>query len=179
MAVELVQVGIEGISPLLMHSYPMEPIEGLDKMSKEDQAKHAEYRNPDGKLYIPGVAMQRALVAGAAYSKGKGRASLAKVAAACMMVSPEYLILKPQEYNIDSRRVVIRATGGSVIRHRPRFEKGWEVSFDLEYDNTMIKEEQARRVVDDTGKLVGILDFRPACKGPFGRFMVTSWHKVD
>jgi len=29
--------------------------------------------------------------------------------------------------------------------------------------------------VDDTGQRVGLLDFRPEKKGPFGRFVVTRW----
>jgi hypothetical protein len=30
-------------------------------------------------------------------------------------------------------------------------------------------------VIDAAGKRVGLGDFRPACKGPFGRFVVTNW----
>lgn len=30
-------------------------------------------------------------------------------------------------------------------------------------------------IVDAAGSRIGIGDFRPACKGPFGRFVVTSW----
>ena len=64
---------IKGISPLLMHAYPMTPIEALDKKPPEEQAELASYRIPDnGELYIPGVAIQRALVSGATFSKGKG-----------------------------------------------------------------------------------------------------------
>lgn len=40
-------------------------------------------------------------------------------------------------------------------------------------------EEQVRRVVDDTGSRVGVLDFRPQRRGPFGRFQVVSWKVHD
>lgn len=32
-----------------------------------------------------------------------------------------------------------------------------------------------REIVDAAGKRIGLGDFRPACKGPFGKFVVTSW----
>ena len=35
-----------------------------------------------------------------------------------------------------------------------------------------------KAIVDDAGDRVGLLDFRPERKGPFGRFMVTAW-KTD
>lgn len=168
------EVTIKGISPLLMRAFPMVPIEGFEKKSPDDQAKACEYRTVDGKLYIPGVNLQRALVAGATYSKGKGRGSLQKQVAACVFVTPEYLILTPQSYVIDARPVVVPATKGRVIRYRPRFDV-WEVTFFLEWDDILLRENEIRKVVDDTGTRVGLLDFRPACKGPFGRFVVTKW----
>jgi hypothetical protein len=136
----------------------MEPIEALDKKPKEEQAELAAYRTPKGELYVPGVALQRALVGGATYSKGKGRASLQKPAAACLMVDPEALGLGTKD----------------LVRHRPRIEE-WEVEFTLTWDETLLKETEVRRIVDDAGSRCGLLDFRPATKGPFGRFVVTKW----
>jgi hypothetical protein len=174
MSTKTISVTIEGISALLMHRFPMETIEHIEKKPKEEQAEISAYRTIDGKLYIPGVAMQRALVSGASYSKGKGRSTLSKQAAACLIVQDEYLPIDPQEYTIDSRPVVIAATKGRIMRNRPRFDK-WSVSFKIEYDPNLMTGEQVRSIVDDTGSRVGLLDFRPERKGPFGRFMVTNW----
>jgi hypothetical protein len=154
----------------------LEPIEGLSKKPAYEQAEFATYRTPDGELYVPGINVQRGIVSAACFSKGKGRGTLQKTAAACMFVSPEYLILNPQEYIVDSRAVVIKATRGRIVRHRPRLDT-WSISFDLEWDGNLISEPQARRIVDDLGCRVGLLDFRPECKGAFGRFMVTSWKR--
>jgi hypothetical protein len=49
------------------------------------------------------------------------------------------------------------------------------VTFEIEYDTVLLKEEELRQVVDDAGSRVGLLDFRPEKKGPFGRFIVTEW----
>jgi hypothetical protein len=173
--IETVTCKINGVSPLLMHSYPMVPIEALEKKTPEEQAKLAAYLKPgtDG-LYIPGVAMQRALVGGAAYSKGKGRASLQKPAAACLLVQETYLDLLTNKYEIDVRPVVIPATKGRVLRYRPRLD-AWSVEFNLDYDPTLLSALQVRQIVDDTGRHVGLLDFRPEKKGPFGRFVVVFW----
>ena len=171
------KVTIRGTSPLLMKRYPLEPIEGVDKKPREEQAELAAYRIPrTGELYIPGVAIQRALVKAAAYSKGKGRASLMKVAAACLMVQPEYVGLGTKKYEIDSRAVVVPATKGRIVRHRPRVDK-WKVTFKLEWDQTLLNEMQVKRIVEDMGKRVGLLEFRPSCNGPFGRSEMTKWQK--
>jgi hypothetical protein len=176
MASKTVKVSIKGISPLLMHSYPLVPIENppLEKRSIEEQAELAAYRDPDKNLYVPAEALFRALIGGSTYSKGKGRASLQKAAAASLSVTPLRLLLGLKTFAIDSRRVVIPATKGAVIRHRPIFED-WQLSFNLSYDDSLLTEKQARGIVDDTGSRVGILEYRPERKGPFGRFMVTHW----
>ena len=175
MAVEKVGVEITGTSALLMHRWPESPTEGIEKLSADKQAELSAYQVPDtGELYVPGVNVQRSLVAGAAFSKGKGRASLQKLAAACMFVSPERLLLGVHAYTIDSRRVVVPATKGAVTRHRPRLD-AWKIGFELEYDGALLSAVQVRKIVDDAFSLVGIGDFRPACKGPFGRGVVTHW----
>lgn len=175
---DAVTVGLKGLTALLMHSYPLVPIEAIEKKSPEEQAELATYRDPDTKgLYVPGVNVQRALVSAATYSKGKGRGSLQKSAAACLLVSPERIPLGVDRYTIDSRPVVMPATKGRVMRHRPRIDP-WAITFDLEWDPTLLTEPQVRRIVDDFGSRVGLLDFRPERKGPFGRCMVVSWVRL-
>lgn len=177
--IRTIQVTIKGVSALLMHRFPMTTIEGFENLSKEEQAEHAAYRDPNTKeLYIPGVAIQRAIIAAATFSKGKGRASLQKPVAACVTVDPERISLGTKEYVIDSRPVVIKVTKGRIIRHRPKLEQ-WQCSFTLEYDTILLKEEQMHKIVEDTGRRAGLLDFRPACKGPFGRFIIVNWKPQD
>ena len=172
--IKSIAITIRGLSPLLMHAYPLVPVEALEKKTPEEQAELAAYRTPKGELYLPGTNLQRSLVAGAAFSKGKGRASLAKTAAACLLVESEYLVFDVQQYTIDTRPVVIPATKGRVLRHRPRLDS-WCVTFSVSYDDTLLTADQVRRIIDDTGKHVGVLDFRPEKKGPFGRFIVDHW----
>ena len=169
-------VEVKGISPLLMHAFPMAQIEALEKKTPEEQAELAAYRDEQNSkyLYIPAMAIQRGLIAAAAYSKGKGRGSLQKSVAACLLVSPERISLGVKKYALDARPVVIPATKGRVMRYRPRLDE-WKITFALEYDENLLTENQLRRGVDDMGSRVGLLDFRPERKGPFGRCIVTKW----
>lgn len=178
-----IRVKITGLSPLLMHCYPLTPVEAIEKKLPEQQAEHAAYRIPAnaehaGELYIPSTAMQRALVGGAAYSKGKGRASLQKPAAACLLVEDIYLLLGQTKFEVDARPVVIPATKGRIVRYRPRLDT-WATEFTLNYDDSLLSAKQVRQIVDDTGKNVGLLDFRPEKKGPFGRFIVDGWQEEN
>lgn len=178
MSTKTIQITIESLSPILMNRFPEEPIPGLDKKTKDEQAEVAAYRIPQSHhLYVPGVAVQRALINGAVYCKGKGRASLQKIAAACLMVTPEYLDLGSKNYVIDSRPVVNPTTKGRIMKHRPKLER-WSITFQLEYDETLLSKDQLREIVDLTGKRVGLLDFRPERKGMFGRFIVTKWQSL-
>ncbi len=169
-----VEVRLKGLSALLMHRYPLEPIEAIEKKPPEEQAEIAAYRTPEGELYVPGVAVQRAIIDAAVFSKGKGRSTLQKVAAACILISPERLGLGTRTYEVDARPVVMPTTKGRVVRYRPRLDD-WEITFDLEWDENLLTEAQVRKLVDDMGSRVGLLDFRPARKGPFGRCIVQSW----
>lgn len=168
-----VSIEIKGVSPLLMHRFPMEPIEAIEKKSPQEQAQLALYEQ-DGIPYIPGVALQRALVQGATFSKGKGRGTLQKNVAAGVLLEEAQLPLPTKHWELDARPVTIPATKGRIVRYRPRFDT-WQVAFTVSYDETLLTEDQLRRVVDDTGSRVGVLDFRPEKKGPFGRFVVVRW----
>lgn len=175
MTTRKIDVTIKGISPLLMNRFPLEPITAMAKMSPAEQAEIAAYRDAaTGELFIPAVAFQRCLIAGAAYSKGKGRASLQKPVSACVLVTPEKSLLGTKTFGLDSRPVVIAATKGRIVRHRPRLDD-WFAIFTVEYDSDLLKESELREVVDNSGSRVGLLDFRPERKGMYGRFMVTSW----
>lgn len=169
--IKTVHAKIKGLSPLLMNRFPLEAVPGLQKMTAEEQAEVAAYRMENGELFIPGVNVQRALISGAKFSKGKGRASLATVAAACMLIPQEKLQLGCRKFSVDSRAVVVPATKGRIVRHRPRLDE-WALSFELEYDPELLSREQVETIVRDTGRRVGLGDFRPERKGPFGRFDV-------
>ena len=172
--IKSVFVTVESKTPLLMHRFPLVPVEGIEKLTPEEQAEHSAYRMENGELYFPGINIQRALIAGAVYSKGKGRASLQKSAAACLMVDPEYISLHTKTYILDARAVVIPATKGRIVRYRPRLDD-WTLTFNIEFDAMLITKPQLNQIIIDTFQRVGIGDFRPEKKGPFGRGILTEF----
>jgi len=173
-----IEVELKGITPLLMHRYPLEPVEGFNKMTREEQAEIGAYRDSKTKeLFIPGGNIQRALVAGATYVKGKGRASLQKQTAACLFIEPERVYLGTNEYTVDSRRAVNPTTKGAIIANRPRLDR-WSCKFFISYDEVLLSEKNIRDIVENTVSKVGFLSFRPEKKGPYGRSMIVKWDTV-
>lgn len=167
-------VTIQGTSPLLMHKYPFEPIKGIEKKSAKEQAEIAAYRDESGVLFIPGRNVFRALISGGKFSKGRGKATLQTMIPAAVTVEPERLSLNVKIYEVDSQPGVNPTTKGRMMVHRPRLDK-WAISFEIIYDETLLTEAQVREVVDSTGSRVGLLDFRPEKKGPYGKFIVVRW----
>lgn len=172
-------VGLKGVTPLLMHRFPLEQPKNVDKLPPKEQAELAAYRDPDtGELYIPGLNIVRALLSAARFCRGKGRMSLQSFVGGSLFVEPERVGLGTKEYTIDARPVVVPATKGRVIRYRPRLDE-WACSFVLTYDDQLLSEGQVRELVDYMCTRVGLLEFRPERKGPFGRSMVVKWEPIE
>jgi len=54
----------------------------------------------------------------------------------------------------------------------------WASTFTVDIDTTMFSPALIRAVIDDAGKKIGLGDWRPARKGPFGRFVVSRWEQL-
>lgn len=164
------KVTIKGTSPLLMHAYKGDTPKGFEKSSPEEQAEYHTYRNEKTReLYIPVENMHKALINAGRFSRGKGRASLQSEIAGCITLSPARIGLGLKEYDVSSMGVVIKATGGRVMRHRARIED-WGITFAVDYDENVITKKQIEEVITNCGVRVGLLDNRPEKKGPYGRF---------
>ena len=96
----------------------------------------------------------------------------------CLDIAATEIPIKHQDrWRVDSRPVVIPSTKGRILAHRPMFDD-WSLEFAVQLDETMLGAKFLRNIIDDAGKRIGLGDFRPACKGPFGRFVVTQWEIV-
>lgn len=65
-------------------------------------------------------------------------------------------------------RVGIRVQKSRIMRCRPKIPAGWKLRFHVNYDPSVIQEEDVIRAMQDAGALVGLGDWRPR----FGRFTV-------
>lgn len=176
---EKVSVRIEGISPLLQHRYPLEDSGNKSKTKNtkqtQDDVKKALYQHNDGTIYEPSTHILGTLQnAGAKFQiQGQGKSTFRKiVGSGAVIIDPDAIPHEMQNYEIDVRPVVIKKA--RIPRSRPMFRK-WALSFVIEYDEEDLPKTVLKELLDYAGRRVGIGDFRPACGGPFGKFMVTKF----
>lgn len=192
-----IQVTIQGITPLLMNRFTEANEVAVsggttvsfrgDKGTPREQAAPKRYADADGRLYIPGPNIFAAIIAAGTFHKaGKSKLTTMKTSLipAGLMVDDLICLLTNAdcepltEWEVDSRSVVIPSTGGRIMAHRPRVDV-WCATFTIDVDTTMFAPNLIRSVIDDAGKKIGLGDYRPARKGPFGRFVVSRWEIID
>jgi hypothetical protein len=174
-----VNVTIEGLTPLIVNKFheeaATEATSGVhsrkEKLSPEDDARSRLYIKNDVTV-LPSENIRQSIIEAAKRHK-IGRRSAVTDVAASIYVLPFELVISGA-WHVDTRAVVIPATGGRILRHRPMFEE-WSIDFALQVDTDLIDLKLIEVIVSDAGKLVGLGDFRPARKGPYGRFIVESW----
>lgn len=182
-----IHVSIEGVTPILMNRFTEEAevkvssgtsaVQLGNKGTPREQAAKKTYSDEKGNLYIPGPNIFACIIeAGKFHKAGKSKITTKKssLIPAGIALSEIICPLGTKDFEVDSRSVVIPATGGRIMAHRPRLDE-WKLSFTLEVDDTMFAPELVRQIVDDAGRKVGLGDFRPDRKGPFGKFVVTEW----
>lgn len=190
-----INVSIQGESPLLMNRFTeanaaqvsagtSSAIRAGGKGTPREQAEPRLYLTPDGKPMIPGPNIFRGVVdAGQFHKAGRKQITTAKsslVPAGIRLLELECPIIdpfnpdRPVKWEVDSRSVVNPATGGRMMCHRPRFD-AWKLSFTLKVDDRMFDEGLVRVLVEDLGSKIGLGDYRPSRKGPFGLFMIVNW----
>jgi hypothetical protein len=187
-----INVVIEGTTPLLCNRFTdaamMSASNGTrmsaigDKGTPREQAEQKLYIGHDKKPMIPQPNLFRCLIdAGTFFKAGKGKVTTAKssmIPACIEIVGVELPIQHKEPWAVDTRAVRIPSTGGRIGCHRPCFHD-WKLSFTMSIDTDMISPKLVREIVDAAGKRIGLGDFRPSCKGPFGKFVVTNWKEDD
>ncbi len=64
--------------------------------------------------------------------------------------------------------------GKATVIERPRFTH-WTLDLVVEADTTDVHPDRIKEVFEKAGRFVGLGAWRPACKGRFGRFVITDW----
>ena len=183
-----INITIQGTTPLLMNKFTdaaqLAATSGArlssagDRGSPREQAEARVYIGGSGKPMIPQPNLFRCMIdAGTYFKAGRSKVTTQKssLLPACVNITGAEIPLKfKEDWTVDTRAVRIPATGGRILCHRPCFHD-WSLTFEAELDTTMITPALFRDIVDAGGKRIGLGDFRPACKGPFGKFVVTTW----
>lgn len=187
------EITITGTTPLLCNRFTDEAQMAAtsrtssaltgDKGTPKEQANVKLYRGADDKtLIIPGPNMLRCIIDGGVFFKnGRSKVTTQKTSLIPACVSIEQMeipIISDDPWEVDSRPVRNPATGGRFLCHRPMFHN-WSLTFTIDLDTELMSSKLLRDIIDASAKRIGLGDYRPACKGPFGKFVVTNWQPID
>jgi len=180
------EVEIEGIGPGILLHNPS----GMGKNKKaaksiptpEAEAEAAAYWTDDkSSLAFPGDNIRSALTAACAGWKlpSNKKLSLGLIVAGDVNIEPIMVPFGTLDYEIMVKRVVVQRQG--VLRARPLL-KTWKLKFIVAWEAAHLGDDFHSTVLpellDRLGGTIGIGDFRPARKGPYGRFHTVSIKKV-
>jgi hypothetical protein len=143
------------------------------------------YKDANGVIIVPQNMLMATFVNGGLFFKnGKSKITTQKSSQlyGCLEVegienSAYVPLFHKQPWKVDTRPVRIPATGGRIMCHRPMFDD-WRLLFHMVLDTDEMNAKLLRDIIDAAGKKVGLGDFRPMCKGPYGKFVVTKWDEI-
>lgn len=169
---------------MLQHRFSEEKLTGVKKktadkkLSDDEKRISAEqylYKDSKGVLCQPASHIEGAMVKAASSVglAGAGKKTYKDLVKAGVFVFPEMIPHKNQEWGVDSRSVVNKATGGRTMSYRPRFES-WELSFEMEVNDDRADAEAIKEVLVLAGMRQGIGAYRPR----FGRFEVVKFEEA-
>lgn len=182
---------ITGLSPLLMHS----PSAMNDKSAgggglntkkiptAEEEAARGVYRMPDGgphpvgQLCIRGDAFRSSVLGkgGGASGRRVGKRTAIQCCSGGMFTTESWCpLIHPKtgepinDYTINVMRVVIQGKD-AVPRARPEIAE-WACKLALDIDTDFVQVAMVLELLNISGKMAGVGDYRPQKRGPYGRF---------
>ena len=175
-------VTIRGVTPLLMHNpSQMRRGEALGRKeipTPEAEAETSLYRTAGGDLYIKADHVRESIKS-ASIGTRIGRKAAKPILAAALTEHPEhpFFILhrdgQPiRSWEIDTRRAVVQRNG--ILRSRAVIPCPWEAECVFQFDRAVIAPEIIVTLLGQAGQTAGLLDYRPAKGGSFGRFEVVE-----
>lgn len=183
----IARVKIVGVCDMIMHRWNVEAVEEKSNAAKGSKSKKSDdvesyvYRNQKKELCIPGIYLRQAILGAAKFrqdprSPRKSAMDLFKAGLIPLtQLAPIMYDGKTiQTWSYDHKaRVQIQRN--AITRTRPAFVEGWEAVFEF---SVLIPEyilpTDLNDVIQNTGKLIGLADFRPT----YGRFQISSFETL-
>lgn len=185
---KIFNVKVEGVTPYMQHR--MDDIK-LEQWVKQRGPIYERYdiSNPEviadfhshihfngqPEYYIPSDHFRMSMIEAGKMVKGKvggSTKSMSNVVAALFTVTPERISI-PKWSDIDKRSAVNKNIKARVIVIRPKWAT-WDAEFMLSVDEDSIHNDMIAKIIEYSGKYIGIGSYRPQNKGQFGRFKLTS-----
>jgi len=184
------KVKISGIAPFLMarHPLPNEQEEILNRhvgtgkgakkvkdLSDEEQYEMHAYKTKEGKYFLASVMIEASMTKAAASFKMEGKKTFKDCMKGGIIVDPDEIVFKQQNFVADGRWAVNASSRGSVWVVRPRIDK-WDAEFSLTLlQDERVSEDILKQILEYAGLYVGVGAWRPK----FGRFEVKSFEEIE
>lgn len=184
-AVQRIEVPIEGVTPLIAHAWSEkarnmllapsgQPRKKKEPRDPEGDFDAARYRLADGRDGFPAVAFKAAMVGAARLFDGVTMTALKQ----WLFVNgegPQQLV--PIDGVISRREDMVRVGMGSAdIRWRPQYDN-WKATLLIDFVSTALAPESVLALVDAAG-IGGVGEWRPSspkgATGSYGRFKVAQ-----
>lgn len=181
---------MKGVSPILMNPATEELLDQLLGGAGARKAKRTDITakeiasekiiREDGQIGVPALYLFSCLVEAGRQVKLDSKRAISTKESSLLpsFLSIEELFLpfidQNEEWMIDKRRGKLPKDGTAVCIVRPKFNN-WAFNVTFTIDEQQIEEGKVRDLVNRAGSSVGLGDFRPACRGPFGRFKIAEW----
>lgn len=186
-------VSIEGTRPLIWHAFTPEAIP-IGKKERTGTAGNdpSEWRRtvlatPDGQLYLKHTYVFGCLRDGAKFTPYR-RGTLQPLLVSTLLVLDRTIPIagrvlpatpttdEEQPVYLDIQSVRNPATRARNVRYRVAAAPGWQATFRISWDKTVVSREQLQAICIDAGRLAGIGDGRAV---GYGRFTVTAFAISD
>lgn len=192
-----VKLTIEGVSPLQQSKEyasicPKGIINGEKKNETSDDYEKRTWKNRShvdakGRIYHPGGAFKKALIAAARYNgeqiSGQGKKTYtAKITSGVGVV--EDLTTNCTEKDVTRRDVYASAMGGKgknegrVWKYFPTLEN-WTASTSIMVYDDIVTPEVLTKMIEEAGRYIGIGTWRPENGGEYGRFKIAKFEVVN
>jgi hypothetical protein len=187
-----IKVEVFGVTPLICNKFSDEAAlkstsgtrgssAAAERKTPEEICQSKLYIGLDGKPMLPQPNVLRNIVQGGQFHKNGKRAITSQRSSmmySCIDIAgAEVPIISKGGWSVDTRAVRIPATGGRILCHRPIFND-WRLRFTINLDVEILSPVLLRQIVDDAGSRIGLGDFRPETKGPYGRYRIDRWEEI-
>ncbi|MBE7549455.1 MAG: hypothetical protein HS126_00055 [Anaerolineales bacterium] len=184
------RVKIKGTRPLLWNAFTPDaiPLKKTEKTgvagNDPDEWRKRVLITKDRQLYVEPTYIFGCLRDAAKHTK-KGKGSLQPLITATLQIQDERILTDrylpedgqlnrdpEQPVYLDVRSAKNPSTRAHNVRYRIAAAPGWIVTFNIEWDKTIISRQEMEAVVIDAGRLTGLGDGRSI---GFGRFAVEEF----
>jgi hypothetical protein len=188
-----IAIAVRGITPILMNPMTKEILDDLEGIAgtrrlkdtdstPEQKAEKKIIRNEKDLIGIPAEYLFSCLVEAGRQIKIDTKRSMStkdsSLVPSFLSIEDTFFPFKNQkaEWIVDRRRGVLDNGGKkvAVCITRPKFSE-WEFDVRITLDSSECSEDKAKLLFAKAGKSVGLGDFRPSCRGNFGKFVITKW----